>query len=155
MKHLKSNCINDLYMVRLSPTACSLGWCSEDTLCPYSIEVVDLLRVIDGSSCRSGIEEISPVGRNDKGDLSFRTHVRNLLVEQKLLSLALERLSESLSECDRRSVGGIGDPASSGRDRRSTEITDLGYNCGVFLRFLFGNRSRVCGIPFLGSSVKH
>jgi hypothetical protein len=35
----------------------------------------------------------------------------------------------------------IGDPASSGRDRRSTEITDLGYNRGVFLRFLFGNRS--------------
>jgi hypothetical protein len=54
----------------------------------------------------------------------------------------LKRLSESLSECDRRSLGGIGDPASSGRDRRSTEITDLGYNGGVFLRFLFGNRSR-------------
>jgi hypothetical protein len=27
------------------------------------------------------------------------------------------------------------------RDRRSTEITDLGYNCEVFLRFLFGNRA--------------
>ena len=53
----------------------------------------------------------------------------------------LERLPESLSERDRRSVGGIGDPASFGRDRRSTEITDLGYNCGAFLRFLFGNRS--------------
>ena len=54
----------------------------------------------------------------------------------------LERLPKSLSKCARRSVGGIGDPASSSRDRRSTEITDLGYNCGVFLRFLFRNRSR-------------
>jgi hypothetical protein len=41
----------------------------------------------------------------------------------------LERLPESLSECDRRSVGGIGDPASSGRDRRST----VGYFCAFFL----------------------
>jgi hypothetical protein len=60
----------------------------------------------------------------------------------------VERLPESLSECDRRSLGGIGDPASSGRDRRSTEITDLGYNCGVFLRFLFGNRSRASDRSF-------
>ena len=56
--------------------------------------------------------------------------------------MLIERLPESLSECDRQSVGGIGDPASSGRDRRSIEITDLGYNCGASLRFLLGNRSR-------------
>ncbi len=43
----------------------------------------------DKSSCRSRIAEISPFGRNDKGDLSFRTYVRNLPVERKLLSLTL------------------------------------------------------------------
>jgi hypothetical protein len=39
--------------------------------------------------------------------------------------------------------------ATTDRDHRSRlqliEITDLGYNCGAFLRFLFGNRSSAMG----------
>ena len=50
-----------------------------------------VIRAIDKSFCRSRIGEISPSGRNDKGDLSFRTDVRNLLVEQEFLSLTIEQ----------------------------------------------------------------
>ena len=50
---------------------------------------LDPLIPSDKSPYRSRVAEISPFGRNDKGDLSFRTDVRNLLVEQSLLSLGI------------------------------------------------------------------